>query len=138
MNEIFCDTLYFKALVDRKDQYHDQALKLTANLEAASLITTQDIFVEALNFVSGYGPTIREAMTKLLTSFLLLPNALVIDRSRSLFNKGWELYRQRNDKQYSLTDCISMVVMKERGLQRILTNDVHFQQEGFQVLFCRL
>ena len=135
MTEIFCDTLYYKALVDRKDQYHHQALEFAAKFEAASLITTRDIFVEALNFVSGYGPSVRQAMIKLLTHFSQLPNALIIEQSRNRFEKGWNLYCQRSDKQYSLTDCISMAVMKERGIQKVLTNDVHFRQEGFQILF---
>jgi predicted nucleic acid-binding protein len=48
-----------------------------------------------------------------------------------LFDRGLELYEQRPDKKWSLTDCISFVVMKDEGLQEALTGDEHFQQAGF-------
>ncbi len=48
--------------------------------------------------------------------------------------KGFELYNARLDKGYSLTDCVSMNVMREQNISEILTNDDHFEQEGFQIL----
>jgi uncharacterized protein len=45
------------------------------------------------------------------------------------------LYKDRPDKEYSLTDCISMQVMRREGLTEVLTNDHHFTQEGFRILF---
>ena len=45
-----------------------------------------------------------------------------------------ELYESRLDKGYSLTDCVSMQVMRERGISEVLTNDQHFAQEGFTIL----
>jgi len=39
------------------------------------------------------------------------------------------------DKGYSLTDCISMIVMKQRGIIEVLTHDKHFTQENFRILF---
>ena len=135
MNEIFCDTLYHKALVDRNDQYHKQALRLTEELRLSNLISSHDVFAEALNFVSAYGSALRQGMTELLKGFSEQPNTLVLEQNPELFQKGWSFYCSRTNKQYSLTDCISMIVMRERGIQRALTNDRHFQQEGFQILF---
>ena len=54
--------------------------------------------------------------------------------SAELFDRGCELYTSRSDKEWSLTDCISFVVMKERGLTDALTPDRHFEQAGFKVL----
>jgi predicted nucleic acid-binding protein len=48
---------------------------------------------------------------------------------------GLALYRARPDKGYSLTDCISMQTMRREGLMDVLTNDRHFEQEGFRALF---
>ena len=48
---------------------------------------------------------------------------------------GLELYRARPDKHYSLTDCISMQTMRKEGITEALTNDPHFEQEGFLALF---
>jgi uncharacterized protein len=62
------------------------------------------------------------------------PNIEVIPQERALFIAGVSLYEKRLDKGYSLTDCISMVAMRKQGLTEALTNDDHFEQEGFVVL----
>jgi len=59
----------------------------------------------------------------------------VIPQTRGSFLAGLALYRARPDKGYSLTDCISMQTMRREDLTEVLTNDRHFQQEGFQALF---
>jgi uncharacterized protein len=51
------------------------------------------------------------------------------------FWQGWKLYAARPDKGYSLVDCISMQTMRKEGLTEVLTNDRHFEQEGFRALF---
>jgi len=63
------------------------------------------------------------------------PRVKVIPQSRESFLAGIELYRARPDKGYSLTDCISMITMRREGLTEALTNDRHFEQEGFRALF---
>jgi len=59
----------------------------------------------------------------------------VLAQSHITFLGGLELYEQRLDKGYSLTDCIAMVSMKQIGVNQILTHDHHFTQEGFTILF---
>jgi predicted nucleic acid-binding protein len=63
------------------------------------------------------------------------PTVRVIPQSHDSFVAGFELYRSRPDKGYSLTDCISMRTMRKEGLTEVLTNDRHFEQEGFRALF---
>ncbi len=65
------------------------------------------------------------------------PNVTVLPQSRDSFLGGMQLYEQRPDKKYSLTDCISMNAMKRKSVNKILTNDHHFEQEGFVVLMHR-
>ena len=55
-------------------------------------------------------------------------------RSDELFARGMDLYRSRHDKDWSLTDCISFVVMADEGLAEALTGDRHFEQAGFKAL----
>lgn len=63
------------------------------------------------------------------------PDIRVVPQSRSTFLAGLALYNARPDKEYSLTDCISMETMRGEGLTEVLTNDKHFEQEGFRALF---
>ncbi len=44
------------------------------------------------------------------------------------------IYEKRLDKDYSLTDCISILTMKTLNIREILTHDNHFEQEGFTIL----
>lgn len=62
----------------------------------------------------------------------------VIAQNRASFLSGLELYAARPDKRYSLTDCISMQTMRREALSDALTNDRHFEQEGFRALFREL
>ena len=63
------------------------------------------------------------------------PQKQVVPQGRESFLAGLELYTDRLDKEYSLTDCISMQVMHQLGITDILTKDRHFVQEGFTLLF---
>jgi predicted nucleic acid-binding protein len=59
----------------------------------------------------------------------------VVPQTHASFLGGLDLYKTRPDKGYSLTDCISMLTMRREGLTDALTNDRHFEQEGFRALF---
>ena len=62
------------------------------------------------------------------------PRVTIVPFSDVLFDEGIELYRRRPDKGWSLTDCISFVVMTDEGLSESLTADRHFEQAGFVAL----
>jgi predicted nucleic acid-binding protein len=77
----------------------------------------------------------RSARGHAVSGLLSSPDIRVIAQSRNSFVEGLALYNSRPDKGYSLTDCISMQTMRREGLTDALTNDRHFQQEGFRALF---
>jgi predicted nucleic acid-binding protein len=58
----------------------------------------------------------------------------IVAQTPDSFRAGLELYRARPDKGYSLTDCISMQTMRREGITDVLTNDAHFEQEGFHAV----
>jgi uncharacterized protein len=58
----------------------------------------------------------------------------IVPISHDDYLRGFALYRSRLDKDWSLTDCISFLVMEDHGLQEALTVDHHFEQAGFNVL----
>jgi len=59
---------------------------------------------------------------------------MVLPADRPLVLRALTLYGDRLDKAYSLVDCMSMVIMRERGITHAITNDHHFAQEGFTLL----
>jgi predicted nucleic acid-binding protein len=59
---------------------------------------------------------------------------IIVETSGKLFRTGVAFYSRRPDKDWSLTDCISFVVMRDRGITEALTGDHHFEQAGFKAL----
>jgi predicted nucleic acid-binding protein len=62
------------------------------------------------------------------------PNVTFVPATDDLFRKGFDLFSSRSDKSWTLTDCISFIVMEEAGLTEALTGDRHFVQAGFEAL----
>ena len=134
MSRLFCDTLYFTALVNPKDQWHQSALKVEPLVEKVDLVTTEEVLTELLNFYSEFGERMRYEVSKYVRQLLLNPKFEIVGRGEMSFLEALELYESRLDKGYSLTDCISMNVCRKLDITKILTHDHHFEQEGFEIL----
>jgi predicted nucleic acid-binding protein len=135
MIALFADTFYWIALADFTDSAHRRALAFTSERAASAIVTTDEVLAEYLTFFSmAPGPLRREAAASVL-NILANPVIRVIPQSRDSFLDGLDLFAKRPDKRYSLTDCISMQTMRREGLTEALTNDRHFEQEGFRALF---
>ena len=134
---IFADTFYWVALLSPRDTFHNQAIAITAKLGKTKIITTDEVLSEVLNFLSDGGAKLRERAVNTVQQLLNAGSekVTVLSQSHTTFLDGLDLYGQRLDKGYSLTDCISMVTMKQMGISHILTHDHHFTQEGFTILF---
>jgi uncharacterized protein len=134
---IFADTFYWVALLSPRDAFHGQAIAITAKLGNTKVITTDEVLTEVLNFLSESGVNLRKRAANTIRQLLNadLGKVTVLSQSHATFLGGLELYEQRLDKGYSLTDCISMITMKQMDINRILTHDHHFTQEGFTILF---
>jgi uncharacterized protein len=131
---VFADSCYWIALVFPADPLHAAAREAGKSVASRRLVTTDEALVEFLNFFSGRGDRFREMALLAFDALLTDERAEVIPQSRLSLQWGVDLYRSRSDKQYSLTDCISMAAMRDRGITDILTHDHHFAQEGFTVL----
>jgi predicted nucleic acid-binding protein len=90
--------------------------------------------VSIWRFFAGARPSVRAQAAKNVTELIQSLSVLVVPQSRESFLTGLELYRARPDKGDSLVDCISMETMRREGLTEVLTNDRHFEQEGFRAL----
>ena len=128
----FVDTWLFIAFLDKRDSHHRQARRLRLALPAAVLVTHEGVLAEVLAFFADDEPRMRQSAVEVVRAALEEIEVLSIDRQ--LFLRALALYRARPDKHYSLTDCMSMVIMRDRGIAHVLTNDHHFSQEGFTVL----
>jgi predicted nucleic acid-binding protein len=134
MRSIFADTFYWTALLNPRDDYHAIVKNYSRQLKSAILVTSDEVITEFLNFFSNYHPLMRQGAVHRAKEILNHDAIQVIPSNRDRFLAGIELYQQRPDKGYSLTDCLSMLIMRELEIQEILTHDKHFTQEGFMIL----
>lgn len=135
MRRLFADTFYWVALLNRRDRWNRRVVEVTASLGTHHLLTTDAVFDEFLAHYSSAPMHLRQQAARTVRRLLSVPHVIVIEQSRDVFLEGLSLFEPRPDKGYSLTDCISMNVMREEGLTEVLSNDRHFAQEGFQLLF---
>ena len=131
-SSLFLDTLYVQALLNRRDQYHGQAVAFAPRLRtAAEVWITEAVLVEIGNALSAID---RVGAARFIGSCYTTPNIRVVPVTTELLRAGLALYEARLDKGWGLTDCISFVVMHEHGLTDAVTADSHFQQAGFRAL----
>jgi predicted nucleic acid-binding protein len=110
------------------------AVQAGRTLRGAMIITSEEILTEFLAHFSGQGRTIRDGAARYAERILSNPGIIVRPQSHQSFLDGFALYKARSDKEYSLTDCISMQAMRAESITEILTRDGHFKQEGFTIL----
>ena len=133
MTLVFVDTAYYIALLVINDDLHDRALSYVA-FDRFEAVTTDAIFVEVLASFSNRGQHFRALGLALIDEMRADPSVTIVRQTPELFDAGIELYRERPDKGYSLTDCMSMLVCRQLGIVEVLTHDRHFEQEGFSIL----
>ncbi|MDX2229980.1 MAG: PIN domain-containing protein [Leptolyngbyaceae cyanobacterium bins.349] len=134
MKRIFVDTFCWVALANKQDEWHQKARTLYVAQSDATLVTTDEVLTEFLNYFAEAGSYSRQGSYWRVQSILRNESIQVIPQSRESFLAGLKLYSERIDKGYSLTDCISMQTMRQLGINEVLTHDKHFTQEGFVVL----
>ena len=134
---IFADTLYWVAIANASDPWHQASINAKSTVGEAKLFTTEEVLSEFLTTFASSGPYLRSKAVGIVRSILSDRLTAVIPQSNFSFLTGIALYEARHEKAYSLEDCVSMNAMREGGITDILTNDHHFTQEGFTVLIGR-
>jgi predicted nucleic acid-binding protein len=128
MKEVFADSHYFIALLNRRDQYHGAALAASQR-QGMRVVSTHWVLVELADAMCN--PSIRRDTDRFIRSFMVSPDVDVVMDLDPWFRMGLDLDGDRSDKAWSLTDCISFVVMEARGIREALTGDHDFVQAGF-------
>lgn len=131
MRTIFADTFYFLAQLNPRDEAHQKTTEFTAAY-AGRFVTTDWILVELADAFSH--PSNRARFVNFYRQLPTLPDMAIIAADRRTLQQSFDLYEQRLDKEWSLTDCISFVLMQREGITEALTGDHHFEQAGFIAL----
>lgn len=131
MKSVFADTFYFLALLNERDAAHKRAVAASRTV-ALALVTTEFVLLELADALCK--PQQRDEVLALCHVVETDPAFRLVRATSELIQRGKKLYRDRADKEWPLTDCISFVVMQDQGLAEALTADHHFEQAGFKPL----
>jgi predicted nucleic acid-binding protein len=128
----FADTWFFLALLNPDDHAHVQVREFAAHVDRP-VVTSDWILVETADALCS---TSQRHLYQILVSLLRGQQSYtVVKASRAQLNDGQDLYFERPDKSWSLTDCISFSLMRQWGIREALTADRHFTQAGFKAVF---
>ena len=131
MTRVFADAFYFVALLNRADQYHARATAAASQLRG-EIVTTEWVLAEVADALADSAS--RRSVAPFVRDLAEDPKVRIVRAGDDWFERGLQLYEQRPDKDWPLTDCISFAVMTEEELTDALTGDRHFTQAGFKAL----
>ena len=132
--EVFAGTFFWIAFINPVDRHAEEARRFDELISDGKVYTTEEVLTEVLTFFAG-DSWLRSRAVETIRIILSEDTVHVIHQSHQSFLSGFDLYAARPDKGYSLVDCISMATIRRAGLTDVLTNDRHFEQEGFRALF---
>lgn len=130
MNAVFADTFFYQALLDERDAAHERAVAQSKIKQ--TILTTEFILLELGNACARAED--HADFLALLVGIRASPRTRIVPLDPRLLQRGLDLFAERPDKNWSLTDCISFVVMEDEGVTEALTGDNHFEQAGFKAL----
>jgi uncharacterized protein len=129
---VFADTGYWVAVLSPKDDWKEKATVASRNLGKVRIVTTEMVLDELLSALSRV--PVRAMVTRGVAAIRKDPNIEVVPQTSLQFSEAFDAYRRMTDKEWSLTDCASFALMRERGLSEALAHDRHFEQAGFVAL----
>jgi predicted nucleic acid-binding protein len=132
MTPVFADTSFWVAVINPTDQLHAKASEARRRLAGSRFITSELVLVEVLNYFASFRS--RRLAAAAVRDVIEDQDIEILSHTRDALLNGLAFYEARPDKGYSLTDCVSMLAMRERGISEVLSHDHHFEQEGFTTL----
>src|SRR5262249_36656691 len=136
MPDIFADTAGWGHLVDPTQAYHTRAATIyrRARHQGHVFITTNYILTEVAALLISPLQIPRSKIIAFIAGLKTSPHVHIVHVDPTLDAQAWQLFTERPDKEWSLVDCASFVVMQQRGLREAFTTDHHFEQAGFVCL----
>jgi predicted nucleic acid-binding protein len=132
---VFADTFYWLAMARPRNLWHAATRNWSAQNASTCIVTTTEVLTKYLNGLAKGGPAARAHAVNTVRAIRNDPQVDVLPQTQADFDAALALYDTRPDKSYSLVVCRSMLALQALGIAEILTNDRHFVQEGFAIVF---
>ena len=130
----FADTWFWIGLLHEPDQHHKAATAIYKKIGSSQIVTSEMILTEVLNVFRKFGPRWRTICCDYIDLLRTRAEILVVAQTSDYFHRGVTKYRRHRDKEWSLVDCTSFLIMDEYGIRSALTGDRHFAQAGYTLV----
>lgn len=133
MTKLFVDTAGWACLADRREQFHDAAERIFRQMrrQRRPIVTTNYVIAELVGLLTRPKYLPRAQVIKFVDAIKVAPNVEIVHVDPALDAQAWQLLSNRVDKEWSLVDCASFVIMQQRQMTEALTTDQNFEQAGF-------
>jgi len=133
MPDLFADTSGWGHLIDQTQCYHSVAATIyrTARQQGRKVITTNYVIAELVTLLASPLHVPRSLTIAFIEGLKTSPYVEVVNVDPNLDDEAWQLLKSARDKEWSLADCASFVIMRHRSIFEALTSDHHFDQAGF-------
>jgi len=134
MQVVFVDTGFWIAIANPRDHLHRRASSLSKEIGHCRMVTSELVLIELLNGFADSGARLRSKAIEMVQAVLDDSDIDLIPQTGELFRDALALYRERSDKSWSMTDCVSFLIMERQRIVDALTHDRHFEQRGYRAL----
>ena len=134
MRTVFADSGYWIAMSFPRDPLHTRAAAVAEQLIPFRIVTTEMVLAEFLNFATSRGEFARALAAERAKASLTDPEVDVVPHTSEQFRAALDMYAGRLDKEWSLIDCASFLLMEELNIREALAHDRNFEQAGFIAL----
>jgi predicted nucleic acid-binding protein len=133
MTEVFADTSGWANYFVRSEPFSQLAVSRMRQWYATGdrLVTTNYVLIELVALMTSPLRIPRPQQIRTIEAIQTATWVEVIHIDPTLHDEAWRLLTKRPDKEWSLVDCSSMVIMARRGIAEAFTSDHHFEQGGF-------
>ena len=133
MQTYFADTWFWVALINKRDPYHAQAHRISDDIGDEPIFTSHMVFVEVMGHFTKGGEMLRRLAVQTFNGLRLKDTVTIVPQTPEQFEAATRRYLQYKDKEWSLTDCASMIIMEANNISIAITDDHHFEQAKYQI-----
>ncbi len=133
MRELLADSAGLAQLIDPSEPLHSQAKAVAKSERGAGcrFVLSNYVLTELVSLLHSPLRMPRPQIVAVVNALLESPSVVYLHVDRATHDRAWELLQHRLDKAWSLVDCVSFVIMADRGMTDAFTTDHHFEQAGF-------
>lgn len=131
MRRIFVDSSFYLAVFNPTDELHERAVAF-ARRNRQPTLTSEYVIIEVGNALRRIPD--RALFSQVIALIEADPHTLIVRATPQFLSRAIALFESRSDKEWSLVDCTSMIIMGDHEAQQVVTGDHHFQQAGFEIV----